>query len=344
MLERVRGNLLDADVEALVNTVNTVGVMGKGVALQFRQAFPENYEVYRKACQRDEVRLGRMLTVPTGLLGNPRYIINFPTKGHWRGKSRLEDIEAGLTDLVKVLLERRIRSVALPPLGCGNGGLDWDEVRPRVEVALAALPDVRVLLFEPDGSPDAESMRVRTQRPKMTRFRAVFLMALERYGLPSYRLSMLEMEKLAYFLQEAGEPLRLEFVRGRYGPHAEALHHALQHMEGHFLRGYGDRSRAASVRVLPDALAEAKPFLEDYPEARARLERVGHLIEGYETPYSMELLATIHWLAHREEPKALTDPEAAVAGVHAWNAHKRLAFRPDHVRTAWNRLRDQEWL
>ncbi|HPO08475.1 MAG TPA: macro domain-containing protein, partial [bacterium] len=153
MIEILRGNLLDADVEALVNTVNTVGVMGKGIALQFRQAFPENFDAYKRACDRKEVEPGKMFVYNTDSLLNPRFIINFPTKRHWRGRSRMQDIEEGLRDLVRVIESNHIRSIALPPLGCGNGGLNWDEVRDRIQKALEDLGDVRILLFEPVGAP-----------------------------------------------------------------------------------------------------------------------------------------------------------------------------------------------
>ena len=168
MVELVTGNLLQADVEALVNTVNTVGAMGKGIALQFKQAYPANFEAYRKAVARGDVQPGRMFVFETGLLTNPRTIVNFPTKRHWRGGSRIEDIDAGLQDLAHVIVTRGIRSIAIPPLGCGNGGRDWDDVRPRILATLATLSDVRALVFSPDGSP-------------MTPSRALFVRLMDRY-------------------------------------------------------------------------------------------------------------------------------------------------------------------
>jgi len=151
MVEITRGNLLTADAEALVNTVNCVGYMGKGIALQFKKAFPENFTAYQKACRAGLVQPGKMFTFETGSMLRPRYIINFPTKRHWRGKSRYEDIEAGLRTLVSDVKRLRIRSIAVPPLGCGLGGLDWKKVRPMIEAAFAEVPDVRVMLFEPGG-------------------------------------------------------------------------------------------------------------------------------------------------------------------------------------------------
>src|SRR3989304_3391727 len=122
MIEFIKGNLLSAEAEALVNTVNTVGVMGKGIALQFRETFPENYKFYQKACKQDEVQIGKMLVYDNGQWATPRYIINFPTKRHWRERSKIEDVEAGLFDLQNVIRDYGIKSIAVPPLGCGSGG------------------------------------------------------------------------------------------------------------------------------------------------------------------------------------------------------------------------------
>lgn len=156
MIELTHGDILRADAEALINTVNCVGVMGHGIALQFKRAFPANFASYALACKRDEVQPGRMLVVETGQLTNPRFLVNFPTKRHWKDKSRIEDIDAGLDALIAEVKRLRIRSIAVPPLGCGLGGLDWADVRPRIERAFAALPDVRVLVYEPSGPPQSQ--------------------------------------------------------------------------------------------------------------------------------------------------------------------------------------------
>ncbi len=343
MIRHLKGDILEAPAEALVNTVNTVGVMGKGIALQFRQAFPENYRLYRAACERGEVEPGCMFVVQTGLLRNPRFIVNFPTKRHWKGKSRLEDIEAGLQDLVNVIRQEGIRSIAIPPLGCGNGGLKWSEVRPRIEAALQAVPETEVLLYEPAGSPDPDQMIVRTDPPKMNEWRAAFLAILERYAVPGYRITMLEIQKLLYFLQAAGEPLKLQFVKAKYGPYAETVHHVLQRLEGHFIRGYGDRSREATIRYLPEAQEAARIYLEQHPKTHERIERVARLIEGFETPYGLELLASIHWLAS-EDSEVREDVSAAEKGLGDWTERKGKLFEPHHVRVAWTQLREQGWI
>lgn len=213
MIKIQQGNLLEANAEALVNTVNCVGIMGKGIALQFKQAYPENFRQYEKACRAKEVQPGRMFVVSCNNLFNPRYIINFPTKRHWRGKSRIEDIQSGLKALILEVKELGITSIAVPPLGCGNGGLSWKTVKPLIESAFSDLPNVQVLLFEPQATPEVDAMRVATETPKMTRSRALFINLLELYGIPGYRLTMLEIQKLAYFLQVAGEPLKLQYVK-----------------------------------------------------------------------------------------------------------------------------------
>lgn len=317
--------------------------MGKGIALQFRQAFPRNYEVYRRACERGEVQPGKMLVVSTDRLDKPRYVVNFPTKRHWRGKSRIEDIESGLEALLAEIRRLNIRSIAIPPLGCGNGGLDWEVVRPMIVRAVAAVPEVQVLLYPPRGAPVPEEMPVATARPSMTPSRAALLSLMVDYGIPGYRLTLLEVQKLAYFLQVAGQPLRLQFVRHKYGPYAETLNHVLQRIEGHFIRGYGDRSREASIRVIPEAVEEATRFLSGDAETAGRLERVRRLIEGFETPYGMELLATVHWVA-QSESAARNDAEEAVRLVQEWSGRKRRTFRPQHIRTAWGQLHAHGWI
>jgi O-acetyl-ADP-ribose deacetylase (regulator of RNase III) len=344
MIEHARGNLLEAQVDALVNTVNTVGVMGKGIALQFRMAFPKNYDVYKKACARGEVQPGHMFVVPTGELTVPQFIINFPTKRHWKEKSRLTDIQEGLVDLVRVIREQKIRSLALPPLGCGNGGLEWAQVKPLIEKALAPLDDVHILLYAPEGAPAASAMRVRTERPRMTQGRAAFLKLLASYTEASMEgASRLVLQKLAYLLQEVGERLNLTFIKAPRGPYAGELNRAFQSMEGHFLRGHGDGTGAADVHPLPEALLEAEALLRQYPDAQARVERARQLTEGFESPHGLELLATVHWIA-RENPESARELESMIQAVHAWNERKQREFPPFHIEAAWKRLHTQGWI
>lgn len=168
MIKLEKGDILKSDTEALVNTVNCVGVMGRGIALQFRKAFPENYKAYEAACERKEVKPGKMFIFDTGSFCNPRFIVNFPTKRHWKGNSRIEDIQSGLGALVEEVKVRNMHSIAIPPLGCGLGGLQWSEVRPLIEAAFAKLPDVQVALYEPSGALAADEIVKSKEASAMT--------------------------------------------------------------------------------------------------------------------------------------------------------------------------------
>jgi O-acetyl-ADP-ribose deacetylase (regulator of RNase III) len=336
------GNLLLAQVDALVNTVNTVGAAGKGIALQFRQAFPDNYRMYERAAKRGEVEPGRMFVTSTGLIQSPHYIINFPTKRHWRGASRLEDIEAGLQDLVRVIGEYGISSIAVPPLGCGNGGLRWEDVGPLILRYMEPLISVDVLLFAPSGAPSPDEMPIRTRRPSMTLGRAALLMLLKQYrDADDFRLTALEVQKLAYFLQVAGQPLRLNYVKAKYGPYAENLNHVLRTLDGHYTSGYGDRSEEPRIRLLRDAPAEARSFLVGHPETSARLERVSELVKDWESPFSLELLATTHWaLTHGAGTPSRKEVYDFVA---SWTPRKANLFKTKQIDRAIDRLVSHEF-
>jgi O-acetyl-ADP-ribose deacetylase (regulator of RNase III) len=342
MIEYKQGNLLEEHIEALVNTVNCVGVMGKGIALQFKQAFPENFQQYKKACDAKEVQPGRMFTTFTGKLF-PKYIINFPTKRHWKGKSKIEDIRSGLQALVKEVKQLDIKTIAIPPLGCGNGGLDWVQVKSIIVDAFTELPGVRVVIFEPAGAPIADKIKVATDKPEMTLSRALLIHLLELYQIPGYTLTKIEIQKLAYFLQETGEQLRLRYVKHQFGPYADNLNHVLQRIEGHFIRGYGDRTQQSQMYVLPEGREAAHSYLNQHPEANDRLEKVSNLITGFETPYGMEMLATIHWVVTKENSQAAEDCEKAIELVQQWNDRKRKLFKPSHLKKAWERLKQQNW-
>ncbi|MET3683420.1 O-acetyl-ADP-ribose deacetylase (regulator of RNase III) [Alkalibacillus flavidus] len=338
MIQYKKGNLLEDQSEALVNTVNTVGVMGKGIALQFKQAFPEVFREYEKACKNHQINIGYMHVVPThGIIG-PKYIINFPTKKHWKEKSKINYITEGLNDLVKIIKELNIQSIALPPLGCGNGGLEWSEVKPLIENAFQDIP-IEVYVYEPAGSPAPENMKIGTKQPKMTEARALLLASLNNYKEPDYRLTLLEAQKIAYFLQEVGEPLNLNFVKGKYGPYAENLNFVLQRLEGHFIRGYGDRSRDAEIHLINSASEQAYEFLEKNTEYTMRLEKLRHIINGFENPYGMELLATVDWIHKTVTP---TTTEALITEVHNWNERKRNLFPEKHILKASEHLRRLE--
>ena len=341
MLEFTTGDILRADVEALVNTVNCVGVMGRGIALQFKNAYPENFRTYEAACARKEVQPGRMFVFETHELGGPRFIINFPTKRHWRGKSRLEDIESGLVALAAEICNRGIRSVAIPPLGSGLGGLNWADVRPRIDAALRGLNGLRVIVFEPNAAPVPTRSR---DVPAMTAGRAALVVLMNRYlgGLMDPFVTLIELQKLMYFMQEAGAPLRLNYKKHIYGPYADNLRHVLTAVEGHLVSGYQDGGDAPDKRLelVPSAVQDAEAFLIDDRQTKSRFERLGRLVEGFETPFGLELLATVHWVVTREDA---TDADTATAKVYAWNERKR-RFSRRQIGIAFETLRAKGWL
>jgi O-acetyl-ADP-ribose deacetylase (regulator of RNase III) len=344
MIRLTHGDILKQEAEALVNTVNCMGVMGRGIALQFRRAFEDNYEAYRKASKVGGIRPGRMFVLERSALDLPRWIINFPTKRHWKGKSRIEDIEAGLVDLVRVIRERGIRSIAIPPLGCGLGGLDWAEVRPLIEAALSSVPEVEAYLFEPGKAPAATEMVNRTRRPRLTTARAAVLGLMQNYlsGLMDVEVSLLEIHKLMYFLQVAGEPLKLSFKPAPYGPYAENLRHLLSTLESHYIHGYGEGGDdpRKPIELADGAGSEGQAFLRDYPKTLRRFEQVSRLIEGFESPFGLELLATVHWVIDRGRARTVFD---AVGKVHGWSSRKTM-FTSHQIQAAWDRLHRLGWI
>ncbi|CAM3590319.1 macro domain-containing protein [Deinococcus frigens] len=342
MIRAEQGNLLDAKAMALVNTVNTVGVMGKGIALQFKRAFPDNYREYVQAVKKGEVQIGKMFVTQRPPLYTPQFIINFPTKQHWREKSQLEYITAGLEDLVQTLLALEIKSVAIPPLGCGHGGLDWDEVRPLIVQALNALPDVEVLLYSPDATPEALAMPNAKKIVSMTRWRALMIKLIDLYLIPDYFLGRIEAMKLAYFIQAAGEDMKLNFRAARFGPYSERVQHALEDMEGTFIQGLGDGSGRSQIQLMPGAVQAANAFLaEESGSGKANLEAVAELIAGFETSYTMELLSSVHWVATEQ---GATTWEEALEKVGQWSDRKKQMMEPYHVQVAWEQLAELGWL
>ncbi|MEI7845814.1 MAG: macro domain-containing protein [Chloroflexota bacterium] len=344
MIEYRRGDILREDAEALVNTVNCVGVMGRGIALQFKDAYPENFKTYEVACKNKEVQPGRMLVFEIGQLTNPRYIINFPTKRHWRGKSRIEDIDSGLKALVDTIQQYNIHSIAIPPLGSGLGGLDWSDVKPRIKASLQPLTDVQVFIYEPQGAPEPEKMIHNREVPMMTVGRAALVELMRRYlaGLLDPFVTLLEVHKLMYFMQEAGEPLHLRYQKGPYGPYAENLRHVLHAIEGHLVSGYADGGDAPNkqLKLVPGASEEAAAYLQQYPDTRTRFDKVAELVDGFESPFGLELLSTVHWIMKNEPVNTISD---LVKHTYAWNERKR-QFTPRQIALAAEVVTKAGWV
>jgi O-acetyl-ADP-ribose deacetylase (regulator of RNase III) len=341
------GDFLAAPVEAVVNTVNTRGVMGKGIALQVKQRWPEVDRAYRAASKHGDVTLGCMHVVERGGFGEgPRFVVNFPTKDHWRSRSKLSDIEAGLVDLRATIEKLGIRSIAIPPLGCGNGGLEWADVRPLIETALDDLDEVDVLVYPPEGAPAAERMVAGTPKPRMTPTLAGLVRLLDGYWADVLGITDIEVQKLAYFLGVRRPVLQLHFTRGPYGPYCEDLQFVLVRAEGHFLRGYGDRSRRpwepGPLEVLPGAVDVANQLVRTEPAFDEDLQAVAELLDGFEGAWGLELLSTVHWVA--TEPAGATDPSSARKRIGTWSARKNRLFPEPDVEEAWNRLASRGWL
>lgn len=344
MIEFMRGDIMKEEAEALVNTVNCVGVMGRGIALQFKNAFPENFKAYALACKNKEVQPGRMFVFKTGQLTNPRYIINFPTKRHWRGMSRMEDIESGLRALVDTIRKYNIQSIAIPPLGSGLGGLDWSEVKPRIEAALQPLSGVNVKLYPPSGAPSTEKMVHNRATPTMTAGRAALVELMDRYlaGLLDPFVTLLEVHKLMYLMQEAGESLSLRYQKGPYGPYAENLRHVLNAIEGHLISGYADGGDEPDkqLTLVPGAVEDARAFLDQHPDSRLRFDKVATLVEGYESPFGLELLSTVYWIMKNE---TVTSVDEVINQTYAWSEHKR-QFSRRQIALAVDTVTGQGWV
>lgn len=343
MIEYKTGDILKANSEAIVNTVNCVGVMGRGIALQFKKAHPDNYRAYARACKEKKVVPGKMfIFVKEGLLGH-QYIINFPTKRHWRGKSRIEDIESGLVDLVSVIKEYDIKSIAIPPIGSGLGGLQWEQVKELIERIFSSLSDVKVVVFEPNGAPNAENMVQGKDVPSMTPGRAALIVLIKQYlnGLLDPFVSLLEVHKLMYFLQEAGESLNLNYTKATYGPYADNLRHVLHKLEGHFTFGYADGgdNPTKEIKIVPGAYEEAIKFLESKKQTKKRFDKVASLVDGFESPFGLELLSSAHWLIEKE---GLQKRSGVVANIHNWNLHKQ-QFTERQINIAIDYLVDKGW-
>lgn len=344
MIEYKNGDIFETTAEAIVNTVNCVGIMGRGIALQFKKRYPENFNSYAAACKKKEVVPGKMLVFETGNMVNPRYIINFPTKRHWRGASRMGDITAGLKALATEITNLQIKSIAIPPLGCGLGGLDWRLVKAEISNALGIIPNVVIEVYEPGHTPAADKMVHSSKVPNMTPGRAALIVLMNKYliVLLDPLITLLEIHKLMYFLQEAGEVLRLKYTKAPYGPYAENLRQVLKEIEGHYISGYADGGDQPnkSIELIPGALDKGKFFLKNYPETQKRMERVCALVEGFETSFGLELLATVHWLITRENCNSLSD---IIKSTYAWNEHKK-QFSQRQIELAASRLMHCGWV
>jgi O-acetyl-ADP-ribose deacetylase (regulator of RNase III) len=350
MITYTTGNLFDAPAEALVNTVNTVGVMGKGIALMFKERFAKNMQEYAKACKEKRVVTGKMFVTETGELVGPRWIVNFPTKQHWRARSKMEWVTEGLKDLHQFIIDNEVRSIAIPPLGAGNGGLNWEDVKPEIETALSDLVDVDIFVYEPTDK--YQNVTKKSGVKKLTPARALIAELVRRYWVLGMECSLLEIQKLAWFLQRVIESeglkneLKLSFKANNYGPYANNLAHLLNALDGSYLKSDKRIPDSSPFDVIwfNDSKKEyVQAFLcSEAQEYSSALEKIDKLIDGFESPYGMELLSTVDWLLVNEECEPTV--ESIQQGMKAWSAGKKWGerknklFKPNHIEFALNRL------
>lgn len=339
MIQYTTGNLLTSNAEALVNTVNTVGVMGKGIALQFKNLYPQNFRIYQKACKADALKIGELLIVEEGNLVDRKLIINFPTKQHWREPSQYDYIEKGLRALRMEIESRQIRSIAIPPLGCGNGGLDWSKVKPMIQRALHDL-EAEIYVFEPSSAATLDNMPP-VKEVKLTPARAMLLYLMFQYEAAGEPSSLFIANKLAYFLQRSGEHLKLNFEAHHYGPFAIQVNHVLLHLNGTYLTGL-DQNKAQpfdAIQMNYERMSEVKMFVERNltPGQHHRLKFISNFLRGFESAFSIELLATVDFIITSE---GKTELDSIVERIQSWNRRKAELFDAVHVEIAHKHLQD----
>ena len=338
----LKGNLLEAKTEALVNTVNTVGVMGKGIALQFKEIFPGNYKVYFSACKKKELVPGKLLAVKDHTLEGEKWIVNFPTKTEWFKKSKYEYIESGLVELVKFIIDNKIKSIAVPPLGCGNGGLKWEKVKPMIEKYLGKLVDVDVLVYEPN---DQVKQILKNQDlkkdVKLTPAKAMLLYAMYHYDSLGENTSLFIANKLAYFLQRLGERSlkSLKFEAHHYGPYSVQVEHMVYNLNGKFIKGL-EQMQVKPFEALElqyDKLQEVGDFVKNELSAEQRniIKQLVKLTNGYQSALSLEILASIDFIK-RENPGI--SKEDAKNKVRGWSERKSKLFLDKYLEIAWQHL------
>lgn len=346
-LEFKKGNLFESHDEAIVNTVNCVGVMGKGIALQYKNLFPENYTEYKKQCSQKNIVPGKMFvyeykTEDLFTEHKPQFIINFPTKDHWRAKSKIEYVEQGLDDFINVITQKNIRSISMPAIGCGNGGLEWSNVKKIIVRKLSELDEITVNVYEPKDYFEPEHLG---QDNLWTIPRAVLVKLFgnvqENFG---GRITHLSMQKIVYFLQELGINYKVSFSDEKFGPFSEELKtHFFTLNSKRYIEGFSaerEQGTTRSIEVSAHSFAEASEYLdstEDSSKYSDIIERVEKLISGFESPLGMELISTVHSCSKKTNT---SDTDDIYNCIKKWSPNKleRLSF--SNIQTAVQRLNE----
>lgn len=326
MIKYITGNLLESKAEALVNTVNTIGVMGKGIALQFKKQFPYNAKIYRKACKDKTFGIGDILVVEdNSLMNGKKIIINFPTKKHWRNPSEYEYIESGLKRLVEIILEKKIKSIAIPPLGAGNGGLNWSKVKSMLIKYLSDI-DCEVHIYEPNYE---VKETLKKERVKLTPARAMLLAISYDLVRNGEFLSEFSAEKICYFLQRFGaeDIFKLDFKANYYGPYSSKVRHVLYYLNGSYIMGFSqkDKKPFEPLSVLMSTEKEVLEYLskEEYQRELAIVAETKQFLSGVYDNFALELLSTLDFIIAKEET---TDLEVIKSKLENWNNRKSKQF------------------
>jgi O-acetyl-ADP-ribose deacetylase (regulator of RNase III) len=324
MIQYVKGDLFESDAQALVNTVNTVGVMGKGIALQFKKIFPHNFRVYREVCKRNELHTGKMLvTRDSSLHTGEKIIVNFPTKEDWRKPSEYVYIEKGLDDLVRVLEEYQIGSIAIPPLGAGNGGLNWEKVKQLILHKLNT-SEIDIRIYEPAADiPD----KLRQERIPLSDARALLLYVLYDLVRNEAYVSEFSGEKVCYFMQRFGaEPyFKLTYTPEFYGPYSGKVRYLLSALNGSYLTGYGDMNKKPfdPLFLLTDSYPLVAEYINGKPELKDISTQTMAFLNGFYGDFSLELLSTIDYIARMEKS---IDRTLVIDRLNQWSHRKRSLF------------------
>ena len=338
MITFTQGNLLEADAEAVVNAVNTVGIMGKGIALRFKEQFPDNFDAYARACRTGAVEIGKMFVTENSEFFGPRWIINFPTKTHWRVKTKIEWIEEGLKDLVRTIREKNIRSIAIPPLGCGNGGLDWCEVRPVIVSAFEEIEDFNVIVYEP--TLEYQNVAKRTGVERLTPARALIAEMVRRYCLLGIDCSILEVQKLGWFIErgarkfQVADPLNFRFQANKFGPYSHNLTKLLDSLDGSYLRCDKRLADAGPSDLIwfNEAMLDRMQAYLNSGEGKVYsrvLEWASNTVDGFESPLGMELLATVDWMIQHDGTEPTVN--GVIEGLKNWPGGREAGQRKSRI-------------
>lgn len=342
MIKYVTGNILESDAQALINTVNTVGVMGKGIALQFKKAYHNNYKAYTEACKKNEVAVGRLfVTKDSNLNSGEKYIINFPTKTDWRKPSEYSYVETGLDDLIKVIYEKDIQSVAIPPLGAGNGGLDWGKVKRIIEQKLHDL-NIAITVYEPTS--DIKE-KLKTERVKLTDARALLLYVLYDLVKNGEYVSEFSSEKVCYFLQRFGgrKYFNLNYAPNFYGPYSGKVRFILNILNGSYLMGYSDMNKKPfePLRLVADGYETVHAYVENKPELSAIAKKTTDFLNGFYSDFALELLSSIDFISSKEKT---FEKDAIIKQLEKWSDRKRSLFsNPRYIDISLKQLKLAEF-